>query len=133
MMSAFSNARIVSTTTWRTPQNPIASVRARSNIIARTTSGSTSGPIPAACERMSARCSSSRRSGGITVVASEPKPGGDPVHGIVAVGEALDDRSAAGDGLAGGRRQRHLCASAGNGHDIDGADAGCPEDDIARR
>ena len=48
--------------------------RARRSIIARTTSRSTGGPMPAACERTSARCSSSRRSGGIRVVASEPNP-----------------------------------------------------------
>ena len=52
----------------------MARVRARSSIMARTTSGSTSGPMPAAWERMSARCSSSRRSGGMAVLASDPKP-----------------------------------------------------------
>ena len=30
--------------------------------------------MPAACERISARCSSSRAATGITVVASEPNP-----------------------------------------------------------
>ena len=39
----------------RAPEHPIASDRARSSIIARTTSRSTGGPIPAACERTSAR------------------------------------------------------------------------------
>jgi hypothetical protein len=51
----------------------IVSVRARSRSIVRTTSRSTGGPISASCERMSARCSSSRRVG-IATFASEPKP-----------------------------------------------------------
>ena len=52
----------------------MASVRARSRSMARTTSRSTGGPMPAACERISARWSSSRRSAGMTTLASEPKP-----------------------------------------------------------
>ena len=52
----------------------MASDRARSSIIARTTSRSTGAPIPAACERTSARCSSWRRSAGMATSASEPKP-----------------------------------------------------------
>ena len=52
----------------------MASERARSSIIARTTSRSTGAPMPAACERISECWSSARRSGGIGVVASEPKP-----------------------------------------------------------
>src|SRR5215218_14118 len=52
----------------------MARLRARSSIIARTTSGSTGGPMPAACERISARWSSARRGAGIGVVASDPKP-----------------------------------------------------------
>ena len=52
----------------------MASERARRNIIARTTSVSTGGPMPAAWERTSARWSSARRSGGIQVSASEPNP-----------------------------------------------------------
>ena len=64
-----------SATTGRAPEQPIASVRARSSIIARTTSRSTGGPIPAACERISARCSSARALGGdVRSFASEPKP-----------------------------------------------------------
>jgi hypothetical protein len=71
----------VSATTGRTPEHPIASVRARSNIIARTTSRSTGGPIPAACERTSARWSSARRSAGIRTVASDPNPVETPYAG----------------------------------------------------
>ena len=74
VMPALSSARIASATSGRAPEQPIASVRARSSIIARTTSGSTGGPTPAACERTSARWSSSRRSTGIVTLASEPKP-----------------------------------------------------------
>ena len=47
-------------TTGRTPVRPVASVESRSSISARTTSRSTSSPEPAACERISPRCSSSR-------------------------------------------------------------------------
>ena len=71
---ALRSAAIVSATSGRAPERPIASVRARRKIIARTTSRSTGSPMPAACERTSARWSSSRRSGGMRVVASEPKP-----------------------------------------------------------
>ena len=63
-----------STTSGRTPEQPMASVRARSSIMARTTSRSTAGPMPAACERTSASWSSAVRSAGMLVVASEPKP-----------------------------------------------------------
>ena len=52
----------------------MARLRARSSTMARTTSRSTSGPMPAAWERMSASCSSAVRSTGMLVVASEPKP-----------------------------------------------------------
>jgi hypothetical protein len=52
----------------------MARVLARSSVIARTTSVSTGGPMPAAWERISARCSSSRRSAGIRVCTSEPNP-----------------------------------------------------------
>ena len=41
----------------RTPVRPVASVDRRSSISARTTSRSTSGPEPAACERIRLRCS----------------------------------------------------------------------------
>ena len=71
---AFSSAAIVSATSGRAPVRPVASVRRRRKSIARTTSRSTGGPMPAACERTSERWSSSRRSGGMRVVASEPKP-----------------------------------------------------------
>ena len=49
--------------------------------MARTTSRSTGGPTPAACERIRDRCRSTRRSAGIGVVASEPKPVDTPYAG----------------------------------------------------
>ena len=58
----------------RTPVCPVASVERRSSISARTTSRSTSGPDPAACERTSERCSWARISVGMCRVASAPKP-----------------------------------------------------------
>ena len=74
MTPASSRATIASTTTARAPEKPIARLRARRNIIARTTSRSTSGPSPAACDRTSAVCSSAERSAGMTVLASAPNP-----------------------------------------------------------
>ena len=56
------------------PVRPVASVEMRSSIRARTTSRSTSGPEPAACERTSERWSWWRFSTGMCLVASAPKP-----------------------------------------------------------
>ena len=56
------------------PERAIDRLRARSSSIARTTSRSTGSPMPAACERISASCISAVRSGGMTVLASDPKP-----------------------------------------------------------
>ena len=81
MTPAFRTATIVSATSGLAPEYPIASDRARSTIIARTTSRSTGSPMPAACERIRARCSSSRRSAGIGVVASDPNPVETPYVG----------------------------------------------------
>ena len=47
----------------RTPEWPSASERTRSSIMARTTSRGMGAPMPAACERISACCSSARRRG----------------------------------------------------------------------
>jgi len=58
----------------RTPVRPVASVDSRSSIVARTTSASTTGPEPAACERTRDRWSWARRSGGMCLVASAPNP-----------------------------------------------------------
>ena len=80
-MPALSNATMDSTTAARAPEYPIDRLRARSSIIARTASRSTSAPSPAACERISASCSSSDRSGGMTVLASAPNPVETPYTG----------------------------------------------------
>ena len=58
----------------RTPVRPVASVDRRSSCMARTTSRSTSGPDPAACERTRLRCSSARSCAGMCRLASAPKP-----------------------------------------------------------
>ena len=58
----------------RTPVRPVASVDRRSNINARTTSRSTSGPDPAACDRTRLRCNWPRSSTGMCRVANAPNP-----------------------------------------------------------
>ena len=74
VIPASSIAAYVSTTTGRTPVCPEARVCRRSSMRARTTSGSISVPVPAACERMRDAWSCRRRSGAMKVVASAPKP-----------------------------------------------------------
>ena len=49
-------------------------------------------PMPAACERISARCSSVRRSPGSASVRQRAESGRDPVGGLVGGGEPLDHR-----------------------------------------
>jgi hypothetical protein len=71
---ASSIAAYASAVATRTPVRPVASVESRSSISARTTSRSTAGPDPAACERIRLRCSCARRASGMCVVASAPKP-----------------------------------------------------------
>ena len=68
----------------RTPVCPVVSVESRSSISPRTTSRSTSGPEPAACERTSERCSWARISVGMCRVASAPKPVEMPYAGVGA-------------------------------------------------
>ena len=68
----------------RTPVRPVASVESRSSISARTTSRSTSGPEPAACERTSERCRRARISVGMCRVASAPNPVETPYAGVSA-------------------------------------------------
>ena len=63
-----------SATVGLTPEKPMDRVRARRSIIARTTSTSTGGPTPAACERTSASWSSGWRKGATRVPARAPKP-----------------------------------------------------------
>ncbi len=74
VIRALSRAASVRAVSTRMPVRPVASVDSRSSISDRTTSVSISGPEPAACERTSERCSWARRSGGMCLVASAPKP-----------------------------------------------------------
>ncbi len=74
VMPESSRAARVSAVCGRTPVCPVASVDSRSSISARVTSRSTSGPEPAAWERISDCCSWVRRPGGMCLVASAPKP-----------------------------------------------------------
>ena len=63
-----------STTSAVTPENPCARDRALRRVAARTTSTSRNGPIPAACERMSATCVFPRSSDASLVLAKDPTP-----------------------------------------------------------
>ena len=74
VIPALSTPAISSATSGRTPVRPVASVESRSSINPRTTSRSTSGPEPAACERTSDRCSCARISVGMCRVARAPNP-----------------------------------------------------------
>ncbi|CAM5397782.1 hypothetical protein SFUMM280S_02524 [Streptomyces fumanus] len=65
---------MVHATSGRTPVRPEQTVFSRRNISARTTSRSTRGPIPAACERTMLRWSCARSSGLMCRVARAPKP-----------------------------------------------------------
>jgi hypothetical protein len=77
-------AAIVRAVSRRMPVCPVASVESRSSISARVTSRSTSGPLPAACERTSDFCSCARFSAGMCRVASAPKPVEMPYAGTGA-------------------------------------------------
>ncbi len=74
VMPALSTSAIVCATDGRTPVCPEATVFRRRNIRARTTSRSTRGPMPAACERTMLRCSWARSSGLMCREARAPKP-----------------------------------------------------------
>ena len=74
VMPAFSTSAMVCATSGRTPVCPEQTVLSRRNISARTTSRSTRGPMPAACERTMLRCSWARSSGLMCRVARAPKP-----------------------------------------------------------
>ena len=85
VIPALSIATIRSTTSGRIPEYPMARVRARSSIMARTTSRSTRGPMPAAWERIRLRCSSRRRSSGMNFRARAPNPVEMPYAGSPAL------------------------------------------------
>ena len=76
----------------RTPVRPVARVEIRSSIRARTTSRSTSGPEPAACERIRLRCSRVRGGARDVPGGQRAEPGGDAVVRLGVVGQRLDDR-----------------------------------------
>ena len=84
VMPALRTATISSASSGRTPVRPVASVDRRSSISPRTTSRSTTGPEPAACDRISDRCSWARISVGMCRVASAPKPVEIPYAGVGA-------------------------------------------------
>jgi len=73
-MPALATPTTSSTTSHRTPEYPRASDAAFSAITRRTVASSSSGPVPALCERTSARCNSASRASSIRVRASSPKP-----------------------------------------------------------
>ena len=77
---------------------PVASVDSRSSISARATSRSTSGPLPAACERTSDRCSWARISVGMCRVARAPKPVEMPYAGVAAAASTSTDCAGRLDG-----------------------------------
>ena len=74
VMPALSSAAYARAVSRRTPVRPVARVERRSSMRARTTSRSTSGPVPAACERTSERWSWARSAVGMCRVARAPKP-----------------------------------------------------------
>ena len=120
---AASRASIVSATTGRAPEKPIARLRARRNTIARTTSRSTSGPIPAACERISAICSSAERVGRDHRVGQRAEPGRHAVHRLGLIDEPVDDGGAPLERGAGVGAQLDAAVVAGDGDDLGGGDA----------
>ncbi len=73
-MPALSIAAYALAVSRRTPVRPVASVDSRSSIVARTTSRSTSAPVPAAWLRIRLCCSWTRSSAGMWRRASAPKP-----------------------------------------------------------
>ena len=114
--------------TGRTPVWPVASVCSRSSIIARTTSRSTSAPVPAACERIRRALQlGARARWGCGVVASAPKPveiavGGDarqrPARrpALAAAATAVSASSVEHDlGVRRGRRRRRRPRVSGGG------------------
>ena len=94
VIPALSSARIASATSGRAPEQPIASVRARSSIIARTTSALDRRPHAGgvrAHERALELLAALDRD---RHVGERAEAGGDAVGGLGAVGEAVDDGGA---------------------------------------
>ena len=96
------------------PVWPVASVESRSSISPRTTSRSTSGPDPAACDRTSERCSWVRISVGMCRVASAPNPVEIPYAGVGAA--ASSSTTARARSIAAVASAAELDAGAAAGH-----------------
>ena len=131
VIPALSTAAISSATSGRTPVRPVASVERRSSISPRTTSRSTSGPEPAACERISDFCSWARISVGMCRVASAPKPVEMPYAGVGAAASSSTvarERTMA----AGTRRQPHRRTPAGDRDDVLEGQGADPDRDCVR-
>ena len=92
-MPALSSAAYVCATTGRTPVRPVASVDSRSSMSARTTSGSTSGPDPAAWLRISERWRSRAPVGRDLAGRQRAEAGRDAVVPDGVAGERVDDRA----------------------------------------
>ncbi len=107
---------------------PVASVDSRSSIRPRTTSRSTSGPEPAACERTSERCSWARMSVGMCRVARAPNPVEMPYAGVAAAASVLDDRAGPTDRGLGLPRQRHGGPVARDGEELGRGDRSGADD-----
>ena len=100
---------------------PVHRVESRSSISARTTSSSTRGPVPAACERIRLFCSARALLGGDVPGGQRAEPGRDAVDGGVGRGQVVDvlARAATIASRASGP-ERHPRTLAGDPHDIVG-------------
>ena len=117
-MPALSTPAISSATSGRTPVRPVASVESRSSISPRTTSRSTSGPEPAACERTSERCSWARISVGMCRVARAPNPVEMPYAGVGAAASSSTTARARSMAASGSSLERDRGAAARDGDDL---------------
>ena len=108
-----------STTTGRAPEQPIASVRARSSIIARTTSRSTGGPIPGGVRADERPLQLSPRLGGDADHRQRPEAGRDPVRRLLRRRPRDDDRGAPLHRRAGLLTQDHRGIVTRDRNDID--------------
>ena len=91
--------------------------------MARTTSASTAGPIPAAWERIMERWEDSPPIGGNRLRSQGPEAGGDTVNGV-ALRQVFDDAARYGHPLDGGIAQMHVLPPARNRDNIGDGYAG---------
>ena len=99
---------------------------------ARTTSRSTSAPVPAACERIRLACSCSAALGRDERRRERAEAGRDAVVRLGVVGEALDERAGCRDPLERGGVELDARAVAGDGDDVVGAQRVRADGDDAR-